>query len=157
MPDGSGDTKEQLTAWPEATHWRALCDAVHEYREGVLHEYWSLSDPCFDDDPRLPKPLAWVLAPWRPLMWRFSRHNLERLLRPKLAERRQDWGNFNQGIFWCGWSDLSPESVAYMEELMAEFGDQDTPPRDWEPMSVAEVVGVNMGMTREEVAEIVAR
>jgi hypothetical protein len=141
------------------TYRNAVRHAWHEFKEGCQHEYWDMSDPKgeYDDCRGWPKPLAFVLAPWRPLMWRFSRYNLERLLRPKKAERRMDHNNFEQAVFWGGGADIDDETWAYIDELVKEFGGEHMPPRDWQPANLVEEIGVNMGMTREEVRELVSK
>lgn len=58
-------------------------------------------------------------------------------------------------MFVCGGSEMTEGAWAEADALVAEFGG-DFPPRDWEPYSAAETVGAIMGMSREEVAEIVA-
>jgi len=135
-------------------HAQALGEAWREFREGVTYRFWDLSED-FDGNPTMPKPLAALCAPWRPLAYRFRRYNLEKLFRPLKAERRQMAWDRQNYIFVCGGSDLSEADWDETAALSAEFG-VDMPPRDWEPFTVAETVGTIMGFTREEVAEIVS-
>ncbi len=108
-----------------------------------------------ETDPGLPAPIAWICAPWGPLLSRFTPYNLERLFRPQKVERRQRLSSLSDCVFWFGGGSLSDEEWSEADALVAEFGG-DFPPRDWEPMSVAEAVGQGMGFTREEVAQIVS-
>lgn len=138
------------------THLDAIREAWHEFKEGVKFKAFCLYDhDDFDPGPELPKPIAWLLAPWKPLAYRFERRNLERLFRPQKAERRQRVHDLCECVFVCGAAELDEETWAEADALVAEFG-IDFPPRDWEPMSAAETVGAVMGYSREEVAEIVA-
>lgn len=142
--------------YEKPTHLDAIREAWHEFKEGVKFEAFSLQCDEYEDDAGLPAPIAWLLAPWKPLAYRFRPHNLERLFRPQKAERRQRVWDMSNYIFWGGTEGLSEEWWAEADALVAEFG-IDFPPRDWEPMSVAEAVGSIMGYSRDEVAEIVAR
>lgn len=137
------------------THLDAIREAWREFKEGVAFRAFCLHD---DDDgfsPGLPAPIAWLCAPWGPLAWRFSPYNLERLFRPQKAERRERLSNLREYVSVCGAGKWTEERWAEADALVAEFGGG-FPPRDWEPMSVAETVGAIMGYSREEVAEIVA-
>lgn len=138
------------------THLDAIREAWREFREGVAFKAFCLAD---DDDgfgPHLPAPVAWLCAPWEPLAYRFRSYNIERLLRPQKAERRQRLSDLREYVFVCGPEEMTEEKWAEADALVAEFGG-DFPPRDWEPYSAAETVGVGMGYLREEVAEIIAR
>lgn len=139
------------------THLDAIREAWHDFKEGAAFNAFCLSES--DGGPGLPAPIAWLCAPWRPLAYRFKSYNLERLFRPQKAERRQRLDDLNQYVFVCGAREWNEDRWAEVEALLAEFGGKigvDFPPRDWEPMSVAETVGCIMGYSREEVAEIVA-
>jgi len=143
--------------YEKPTHLDAIREAWHEFKEGVSFKAFCLSD---DDGPHLPALHAWLCAPWGPLAYRFRPYNLERLFRPQKAERRQRLDDLNQYVFICGASEWGEERWVEVEALLAEFGGTigiDFPPRDWEPYTAAETVGVIMGYSREEVAEIVAR
>lgn len=144
--------------WKPPTHFDAIREAWHEFKEGVAFNAFCLSDDDtdFGGGPGLPAPIAWLCAPWGPLAYRFKGYNLERLFRPRKAERRQRLADLSEFVFVCGAAEMSEEHWTEADALVAEFG-VPFPPRDWEPMSVAEMVGVNMGYTREEVAEIVAK
>lgn len=138
------------------THLDAIREAWHEFKEGVGFKAFCLQD---DDDgfgPGLPAPIAWLCAPWGSLAYRFRPYNLERLFRPQKADRRERVHNMCEYVFVCGAEDCDEEWWAEADALVAEFG-IDFPPRDYEPMSVAEMVGTGMGFSREEVAEIVSR
>lgn len=135
------------------THLDAIGQAWHEFKEGVSFEAFCLQES--DYGPKLPAPVAWLCAPWKPLAYRFTRYNLERLFRPQKAERRQRLSDLSEYVFVCGAAELPEDEWAEVDALVAEFGG-DFPPRDWEPMSAAETVGAIMGYSREEVAEIVA-
>lgn len=144
--------------YDKPTHLDAIREAWYEFKEGVSFRAFSLSKEC-DPEPGLPIPIAWLCAPWGPLAYRFKSYNLERLFRPQKAERRQRLDDMNQYVFICGADDTTDEWWAEADALLAEFGGKigvTFPPRDWEPYSVAETVGIGMGYTREEVAEIVA-
>jgi hypothetical protein len=144
-----------LGVFEEPTHRDAIRAAWLEFKEGVSFRAFCLHDPDpFEDGGGLPWPIAWLCAPWGPLAYRFKPFNLERIFRPQKAERRQRLSELCDCVFWCGGAYLSEETWAEADALVAEFGDA-FPPRDWEPMSAAEAVGAGMGMTREEVAEIV--
>lgn len=145
-----------MTDYYAPTYRNAVRDAWHEFTQGVQHRYWDLSDPKDDDGEGWPKPLAWLCAPWRPFVWRFKDGNLERLFRPRKAQRRRDAWHYQERIFVCGGEDMSAAEWSEAEALAAEFG-VELPPRDWKAMSAAETVGMGMGYTREEVAEIVGR
>jgi hypothetical protein len=142
--------------YPPPTHLDAIREAWWEFKESVRFEFYGLHESDLPGDLGLPAPIAWVLAPWKPLRQRFSSYNLERLFRPQKAERRQRLDDLSQYVFVCGASEWGEERWTEVEALLAEFGGV-FPPRDWEPMSVAETVGTIMGMSREEVAEIVER
>lgn len=137
--------------WEPPTHLEAIREAWDEFKQGVAFKAFCLADD--EDGPGLRWPFAWLLAPWGPLAYRFTRHNLERLLRPRKADRRQRLTDMCEYVFWCGAAECSDEWWAEADALVAEFGG-DFPPRDWEPMSAAEAVGSIMGYSREEVAEI---
>lgn len=137
------------------THLDAIREAWREFKEGVEFQAFCLQLNDDDTDPGLPAPIAWICAPWGPLAYRFKWYNLERLFRPRKAERRQRLDDLSQYVFWCGSAEWDDKRWAEADALVAEFGG-DFPPRDWEPMSVAEAVGQGMGFTREEVALIVA-
>jgi hypothetical protein len=139
--------------WQPPTHLDAIREAWHEFKEGAAFKAFCLADDDDGHGPGLPAPLAWLCAPWQPLAYRFTRHNLERLLRPQKAERRQRLADMCDYVFWCGGAECSGEWWTEADALVAEFGG-DFPPRDWEPMSAAEAVGATMGYSREEVAEI---
>jgi hypothetical protein len=135
------------------THLDAIREAWHEFKEAVGFEAFCLSDSTYG--PSLPAPIAWLCAPWKPLFYRFTPYNLERLFRPQKAERRAHVYRLQDFVFWCGGAAMTDEEWAEADALVAEFG-IDFPPRDWEPMSAAEAVGATMGYSREEVAEIIA-
>lgn len=135
------------------THLEAIREAWAEFVGAVSFEAFCLRDDE-PGSPGLPVALAWLCAPWRPLAWRFRPDNLERLFRPARAERRQRLADLCEFVFICGGSEMSEEHWAEADALVAEFGG-DFPPRDWLPYSPAETVGAIMGMSREEVAEIV--
>lgn len=137
------------------THIDAIREAWYEFKEGVSLGVFRLHDNDRGFGPGWPLPVAWLCAPWRPLAYRFNRHNLERLVRPKKAERRERLNWLCEYVFVCGAEDMTDERWAEVDALIAEFGG-DFPPRDWKPMSVAETVGAIMGYSREAVAEIVA-
>jgi len=145
-----------LGVFEEPTHRDALRAAWHEFKEGVSFRAFCLyDDGRFGGRKPLPVPIAWLCAPWRPLAYRFTPFNLERIFRPKKAERRQRIHDLCEYVFICGVDEMTEERWAEVDALVAEFG-IDFPPRDWEPYSVAETVGTIMGYTRDEVAEIVA-
>lgn len=137
------------------THLDAIREAWDEFKEGVSFEAFCLQQKDDGFGPGLPPPVAWLCAPWRPLYYRFKPYNFERLFRPQKAERRQRLNDLHQYVFWCGAEDWTDERWSEADALVAEFGG-DFPPRDWNPMTVAEAVGSIMGYSREEVAEIVA-
>jgi hypothetical protein len=137
------------------THLEAIRQAWREFKEGVSFQAFCLSDNEMGN-PGLPVPIAWLCAPWKPLAYRFTPYALECLLRPKKAWRRQWLADLCEYVFVCGAQDMTEERWADVDALRAEFGG-DFPPRDWEPMTVAETVGTIMGYSRKEVAEIVAR
>jgi hypothetical protein len=138
------------------THIDAIREAWHEFKEGVGFKAFCLGPECADDGPGLPTPIAWLCAPWTPLAYRFTPYNLERIFRPKKAERRQRVHDLCEYVFVCGASEMTDERWAEADALVAEFGIP-FPPRDWGPMSVCETVGAIMGYSREEVADIVAK
>lgn len=145
-----------MGVFEEPTHRDALRAAWHEFKEGVAFRAFCLHEPDpFEKGGGLPLAVAWLCAPWGPLAYRFTPFNLERIFRPKKAERRQRVHDLCEYVFVCGAAEWTEERWAEADALVAEFGG-DFPPRDWQPMSVAEAVGVGMGYTREEVAEIVA-
>jgi hypothetical protein len=141
----------------ENPHLAAIRQAWWEFRDAVSFEAFCLYDDDEGEGRRLWYPLAWLCAPWRPLLWRFRRDNLERLFRPLKAERRWLLNNYSDRVFWGGADDLSEDEWAEVEALIVEFGwrREDFPPRDFQAVTVTEAVGAIMGMTREEVAEVV--
>lgn len=141
--------------WKPPTHLDAIRDAWREFKRGVSFNVFDLSEDDEGYRRGLPLPVAWLLAPWGPLAYRFSRDNLESLFRPQKAARRAHLANLREYVFVCGAAEWDEERWAEADALVAEFGG-DFPPRDWEPYSAAETVGVIMGYSREEVAEIVA-
>jgi hypothetical protein len=145
-----------MGVFEEPTHRDALRAAWHEFKEGVAFRAFCLHEPDpFEKGGGLPLPMAWLCAPWRPLAYRFTPFNLERIFRPRKVERRQRLSDLSEFVFVCGASEMTEERWAEADALVAEFGG-DFPPRDWQPMSVCETVGAIMGMARDEVAEIVA-
>jgi hypothetical protein len=138
------------------THLNAIREAWREFKEGVACKADCLSDDDEGYGRNLPAPIAWLCAPWGPLAYRFRPYNLERLFRPQKAERRQRLDDLCQYVFICGAAEWTEERWAEADALVAEFGG-DFPPRDWVPYTAAEMVGVGMGFTREQVAEIVSR
>ncbi len=143
-----------MGVFEEPTHRDAIRAAWHEFKEGVAFRAFCLG-PDGIYGPKLPAPIAWLCAPWGPLAYRFTPFNLERVFRPQKAERRQRLSDLCEYVFVCGAAEMTEEKWAEADALVAEFGG-DFPPRDWEPMSAAETVGAIMGMSREDVAEIVA-
>lgn len=140
------------------THLAAARRAWHEFKEAVGFEAFCLYDPSDLSGKRpLPVWLARCLAPWKPLAWQFSRYKLEQLFRPARAARREDLSNIEQAVFWGGGASMSDEEWAYADALVAEFGSKHMPPRDWQPAILVEEIGLNMGMTREEVRAITAK
>ncbi len=151
------DSNTYQPAEKPPTHLDAIREAWREFKEGVAFNAFCLSDKDeWLPGPELPLPIAWLCAPWEPLAYRFRPLNLERLFWPQKAERRQRLADLSEYVFICGAAEWGDERWIEVEALLAEFGG-DFPPRDWEPYSAAEMVGVGMGYTREEVAEIVAR
>lgn len=146
-PIGSGEVERG------EPHLDAIREAWHEFKQGVAFNAFCLTDD--DDSPGLPAPIAWLCAPWGPLAYRFRPYNLERLLMPQKAARRQRKADLCEYVFVCGADEMTEEDWKEADGLVAEFGGS-FPPRDWQPMSVAETVGAIMGYSREEVAEIVA-
>jgi hypothetical protein len=138
----------------DGTHLEELREAWYEFKEGVAFRAFCLQDADYRFAPTLPAPIAWLCAPWRPLAARFRPHNLEKLFRPQKATRRARLANLSEYVFVCGGVEMTEEEWAEADALVAEFGG-DFPPRDWVPYTAAETVGVIMGYTREEVAEIV--
>jgi hypothetical protein len=146
--------------YDKPTHLDAIREAWHEFGCGVREGFWELSDGKDEGGRGLSAPIALLCAPWGPLAYRFTPYNLERLFRPQKAERRQRLYDLNQYVFICGASEWTEDRWVEVRALLAEFGGEigvDFPSPDWEPYSAAEMVGVGMGYTREEVAEIVSR
>lgn len=142
--------------YPPPTHLDAIREAWHEFKEGVSFEAFCLQLNDDEWDPGLPAAIAWLCAPWKPLAYRFTPYSLERLFRPQKAERRQRVADLCDFVFHFGAGEMTDELWAEADALVAEFG-VPFPPRDWQAMSAAEIVGQGMGYSREEVAEIVAQ
>ena len=136
------------------THLDAIRQAWSELKEAIVFQVDCLRDPdAFG--PALPLPIAWLCAPWDPLAYRLRPYNLERLFRPRKAARRWQLSQLREFAFVLGAAEMTDEQWAEADVLVAEFGGG-FPPRDWQPMSAADTVGMIMGYTREEVAVMTA-